>query len=191
LSSSTLLYMASQVISAAICLSTYSASFVTSSVFHTALRVTCNNVLAMFTNDRLLEYGLTEQQKSLFWDVMLCSLVEVNWCFKGKYCLHLQGKTVSQTNRQVASSNSRWRQYLLPEHWWRSTRLHGVTSQKIVLFIGTIVRTSNLRLLEKLTAGQILVVSGFHVLASEACTLLLLPTVTHDNPDFIMGLLFQ
>jgi hypothetical protein len=25
---------------------------------------------------------------TVFWDVALCSLVEINWCFKGAYCPH-------------------------------------------------------------------------------------------------------
>jgi hypothetical protein len=37
----------------------------------------------------------------------------------------------------------RWRHYVLPKLQWTSTRLHGVKSQKIVLFIATTVRSSN------------------------------------------------
>jgi hypothetical protein len=29
---------------------------------------------------------------NLYWDVILCRLVDNNWCFRGAYCLHLQGK---------------------------------------------------------------------------------------------------
>jgi hypothetical protein len=29
---------------------------------------------------------------TLYCDVILCRLVDNNWCFRGAYCLHLQGK---------------------------------------------------------------------------------------------------
>jgi hypothetical protein len=51
----------------------------------------------------------------LFWDVAPCSLVEFYQCFKGVCCLH-------QT----------------------STRLHGTTSQKTIIFILASMRTWNL-----------------------------------------------
>jgi hypothetical protein len=28
---------------------------------------------------------------TVFWEVALLSLIEVYWCFRGAYCLHLQG----------------------------------------------------------------------------------------------------
>jgi hypothetical protein len=34
----------------------------------------------------------------------------------------------------------RWKQYVLPKYWWNPTGLHGVTPQKIVLFIVCAVR---------------------------------------------------
>jgi hypothetical protein len=37
----------------------------------------------------------------------------------------------------------RWRQYVSPNYLWTSHLLHGITSQKIVLFMITPVRTSN------------------------------------------------
>jgi hypothetical protein len=39
-------------------------------------------------------------KSTTFWDVTLCSTVQVNWCFRGTYCLHLQGQRVSQARRQ-------------------------------------------------------------------------------------------
>jgi hypothetical protein len=35
-----------------------------------------------------------------FWDTVLCSLVKVNWHFRGTYCLHLHGWSVSQAWNQ-------------------------------------------------------------------------------------------
>jgi hypothetical protein len=28
---------------------------------------------------------------AVFWDVAPCSLVDIDWCFRGAYCLHHQG----------------------------------------------------------------------------------------------------
>lgn len=36
----------------------------------------------------------------LFWDVMLCSLIEVYWLFEGMYCLHPQGGRESRAKKQ-------------------------------------------------------------------------------------------
>jgi hypothetical protein len=51
---------------------------------------------------------------TVFWDVVLCSVVEVYYCFRGAYCLHHQGTDY---------------------------RLHSATSQKTVIFILTAMRT--------------------------------------------------
>jgi hypothetical protein len=37
---------------------------------------------------------------SIFWDITPCSLVKVNRHFGGTYCLHLQGRRISQTKNQ-------------------------------------------------------------------------------------------
>jgi hypothetical protein len=45
--------------------------------------------------------------KTVFWDVAPCSLVEINRCFRGVYCLHHQG-----------SDGRNWpsfQRYLLPQ----------------------------------------------------------------------------
>jgi hypothetical protein len=56
----------------------------------------------------------------VFWDVAPCSPVESYHCFRGTCCLHLQGM--------------RWRQHFPPKCWCLSIRLHGVTSQKTIIF---------------------------------------------------------
>jgi hypothetical protein len=38
--------------------------------------------------------------KIIFWDVTPCSLVEVHGRFGGTYCLHIQGRSVSQGSNQ-------------------------------------------------------------------------------------------
>jgi hypothetical protein len=80
---------------------------------------------------------------AVFWDVRPCSLVEVYRCFRGKYCLNHQSRTVSRGSTKLILLSWRWRQYNLPK--WRHTfaRYHGVTPQKTALFILTTVRTSN------------------------------------------------
>jgi hypothetical protein len=52
-----------------------------------------------------------------YWDVAPCSLIGVDRCFRGAYCLHDQ-----------------------PDGGG-SMRLHGATSQKALIFILTAVRT--------------------------------------------------
>jgi hypothetical protein len=52
----------------------------------------------------------------VFWDVAPCGLVELDWCFRGGYCLCHQGDA-------------------LLKYWSTSTRLHGATSQKAAIFV--------------------------------------------------------
>jgi hypothetical protein len=48
---------------------------------------------------------------TVFWDIALCSVVDINQCFRGTYCLHHQGyelfislmiEAVSSTERSVS-----------------------------------------------------------------------------------------
>jgi hypothetical protein len=59
----------------------------------------------------------------IFWDVTLCSLIEVYWCFRGMYCLHLQGWFFDLKREQ----------YIMPKQWWTTVMLHGTTSQVVFL----------------------------------------------------------
>jgi hypothetical protein len=43
----------------------------------------------------------------LFWDVMLCSLIEVYWLFGGMYCLHPQGGRESRVKKQQGGELSK------------------------------------------------------------------------------------
>jgi hypothetical protein len=52
-------------------------------------------------------------KKAVFWDVAPCGLGKIDRCFRGTYCLHHHGPT----------------------------RLHDITTQKIVIFILAAVRT--------------------------------------------------
>jgi hypothetical protein len=62
---------------------------------------------------------------TLFWDVAVCSLVEVYWCFRGSiipvYCPDGGGC----------------------EYLWNAARLNGTTTKKAAIFILTAVKTSN------------------------------------------------
>jgi hypothetical protein len=35
-------------------------------------------------------------RSSVLWRIMICSLLKFNWPFGGTYCLHLQGRRISQ-----------------------------------------------------------------------------------------------
>jgi hypothetical protein len=64
-------------------------------------------------------------------DVTPCNMVEVYWCFKETYCLHLHGERV---NQGAYSLTWRWRQQVCLKCQQISARLHGVTLPKVVLF---------------------------------------------------------
>jgi hypothetical protein len=65
--------------------------------------------------------NFTSVKMAVFWDVVLCSLVDIYWCFRGAYSLRHQGQ---------------WWQHEVPlKHRSVSTRLHGAVSQKTAIFI--------------------------------------------------------
>jgi hypothetical protein len=90
-----------------------------------------------------LQLGTTLSLKStIFRDITPCSLLSVNPRFGGTYrllatCFHV-GFLLSLFFRLW-----RWRRYVPQKHWLTLNGLHGVISQKMVLFITTAVRTSN------------------------------------------------
>jgi hypothetical protein len=43
----------------------------------------------------------SQNKISVFWDIMLCSLLEVNWHFRGTCRPHLQGRLYSITSQNV------------------------------------------------------------------------------------------
>lgn len=75
---------------------------------------------------------------NIFWDVAPCSVVEVYGCFWETYCLCFQGGRIRQANRLIPICL--YYLILKMEAVYPSktsvniTRLHGITSQKIVLF---------------------------------------------------------
>jgi hypothetical protein len=60
-----------------------------------------------------------------FWDIAQYSLVEVDWCFRGVYCLHHQG------DEWVFWW---WREYVPDQYRSTSRRLHSVMVQKALIF---------------------------------------------------------
>jgi hypothetical protein len=82
-------------------------------------------------------WGKGTMKSIVFWDITPCSLLKVNRHFGGTYRLHLRGRKICRARNQ---RESRWQ----TEPFQRAfNSLHGVISQKIVLFITTAVITSN------------------------------------------------
>jgi hypothetical protein len=86
-----------------------------------------------------------------------CSPLSFKRCFGGTYRPHLQGRRnrfSKPANKQVESFLAgllnlflrpwRWRRYIPPKHRLKLNGLHDVISQKMILFITTAVKTSNL-----------------------------------------------
>jgi hypothetical protein len=75
------------------------------------------------------------ETSTIFCDIIITrSLLKANWHFRGAYWLHLQGRRISWERNQGECS---WQ----AEHTFNG--LHGVISQKKVLFIATALRTSD------------------------------------------------
>jgi hypothetical protein len=91
---------------------------------------------------------LQASKTTIFRDMTLCSLVEVYRRFGGTYCLHLRIKKQAKEAPSVIRwlivwltlLNWWWEQYIPPKRRRVCTELHGVTSQKIVVFMGAAVR---------------------------------------------------
>jgi hypothetical protein len=80
-------------------------------------------------------------KSAIFWDITPCSQLTVNRHFGGTYHLHLQGRRINRARNQ---RESRWQaEPVPPKRRLTFNGLHGVISQKIVLFITTAVRTSD------------------------------------------------
>jgi hypothetical protein len=62
-------------------------------------------------------------KSTIFWDITLCSLMDVYWCVGGMRCFHLQGPRLSQASKQ---------QYRGSE---QNEVVHGGISQKKMCFL--------------------------------------------------------
>jgi hypothetical protein len=76
----------------------------------------------------------------IFWDMTPCSLLSFNRRFGGTYRLHLQGRRIKFSKKPASK-------HVPPKRWLKLNGLHGVISQKMILFITTAVKTSNSTLL--------------------------------------------
>jgi hypothetical protein len=85
-----------------------------------------------------------------------CSPASFNLRFGGIYRLHLQGRINKFSKNQLASRWQaslfllnlfvrpwRWRRYIPPKRRLKLDGLHGIISQKMILFITTATKTSN------------------------------------------------
>jgi hypothetical protein len=45
---------------------------------------------------RMWSFHRSVMKSSVFWDLKSCSLLKVNWCFRGRCCLHLHGQRRSK-----------------------------------------------------------------------------------------------
>jgi hypothetical protein len=98
-------------------------------------------------NYNILEFAfenhgkIWENLKSIiFWDITPCSALKVNWPFGGTCRLDLLPRWFLP---RFILLPWRWRRHVPLKRRVTCNGLHGVISQKIVLFITTTVRTSN------------------------------------------------
>jgi hypothetical protein len=83
-------------------------------------------------------------KRSVFCDITPCSSLKVNRRFRITCRLHFQDRRISQARNHLEASSKqswRWRRYVPLKRQLTFNGLHGVISQKIVLFITTAVRT--------------------------------------------------
>jgi hypothetical protein len=98
-----------------------------------------------YTNGFLLICKITFIMESIiFWDVTPCSLLSCNRRFGGTYRLHSACHLLPfWFFLKLFLGPRRWRRYVPPKLQLQLNRLHGVTSQKVILLITTAVKTSN------------------------------------------------
>jgi hypothetical protein len=107
------------------------------------------------------EWLLSISKSTIFWNVTLCSPLNVNRRFGRTYRLHLQGQD-NKLRKKLAWKHPllaicfhagfflsllfwpwKWRRYVPPKRRLTFKGLHSVISQNMVLFITTAMRTSN------------------------------------------------
>jgi hypothetical protein len=77
-----------------------------------------------------------------FWDITSCCPLQVNRRFRGTYRLHFHLLSHWFLSWLILRT-WRWGRHVSPKRRLAFNGLHGVISQKIVLFIATALRTSN------------------------------------------------
>jgi hypothetical protein len=117
-------------------------------------RVVCSFKIQGFGDlDSLCPLIKTYLKSIIFWDMTPCSLLSCKRRFGETYRLHLQGwrnnsarsrwQAFLQVVAELFLQPWRWRRYVPPKRRLQLNRLHGVISQKMILFITTAVRTSS------------------------------------------------
>jgi hypothetical protein len=103
---------------------------------------------------RLWQETVFSVKRTIFWEVTLCSLVEICLRFGETYCLHPQDWKLSRICNQCAvwlllacHKSWRWKHCVCSKRRWNSIRFD-VASKRTALFILTAVRTSNLTYLD-------------------------------------------
>jgi hypothetical protein len=89
-------------------------------------------------------------KNSIFWDTTPCGPMKVNWRFGGTYRHHLRDLIIRKARNQHEVGSKlcfawflvrlilrpwRWRWYIPPKRWLTFNNLHGIISQKTVLFL--------------------------------------------------------
>jgi hypothetical protein len=113
-------------------------------------------------NTNTLKIWIYAEKSTIFWDIIPCGPLKVNWCFRGTYRLHLQGQRISQARNQHAAGGNlcsalspafrldfsqlilrpwRWRRNVSLKCRLTFSRLHNVIFQQTILSITTTVRT--------------------------------------------------
>jgi hypothetical protein len=85
------------------------------------------------------EVTLLTLKSIIFWDMTPCSPLSFNRRSGETYRLHLQGRRKGSANHEQADG----KRYVPPKRRLKLNGLHGVISQKMILFITTAVKTSN------------------------------------------------
>jgi hypothetical protein len=96
----------------------------------------------------------------IFWDMTPCSPLSFNRRFGGTYRLHLQGRRNGFSKPASKVASWRWRRYVPPKRRLKPNRLHGIISQKMILFITTAVKTSNPTIIKHVYQNVTLLLSG-------------------------------
>jgi hypothetical protein len=93
---------------------------------------------------------------AVVWDIALCSLVDINQCFRGAYCPHhhLYGSILyvmfADSKSFILKTHHQMMEALSAPMKCQSvgTRLHSATSQRTAIFVLATVRTSNVKKIE-------------------------------------------
>jgi hypothetical protein len=52
--------------------------------------------------------NISHNNEDVFWDVVSCSLIEIDWCFRGAYCLAMMTATVITSETLIDFYQTTW-----------------------------------------------------------------------------------